>query len=181
MSKSDRHYIERCLDGHPNDFGYLVDRYTSMIVANLTGKLGNKDHGEEAAQETFVRAYFNINKLKKPDSFYAWLLGIADRIAKEQRRKRQIQLKQEELSSIRETGTAIEQKPDMDLRRAISMLPDAYRKVILLKYYGERSCSQIAEQLEISLFTATKRLSRAYVLLRQSLKLFQGGKSGGAR
>jgi DNA-directed RNA polymerase specialized sigma24 family protein len=53
MTNSDRYYIERCMDGHPDDYGHLVQRYKSMLVAVLTGKLGNRDMGEEAAQETY--------------------------------------------------------------------------------------------------------------------------------
>ncbi|MHC4890018.1 MAG: RNA polymerase sigma factor, partial [Planctomycetota bacterium] len=76
MSETDTYYIERCLDGHPDDFRYLVRRYQAVLLANLAGKLGSRDTAEEAAQETLVRAYFNMGKLKKPESFFAWLLGI---------------------------------------------------------------------------------------------------------
>ena len=55
MTNSDMYYIERCKDGHPDDYGHLVQRYKSMLVAVLTGKLGNRDMGEEAAQETLWR------------------------------------------------------------------------------------------------------------------------------
>ncbi|HCO93484.1 MAG TPA: RNA polymerase subunit sigma, partial [Phycisphaerales bacterium] len=49
-------------------------------------------------------------------------------------------------------------------------LPEAYRKIILLRYYGEHSCNQIAEQLDMPLGTVTKTLSRAYAMLRESLQ-----------
>ena len=57
------------------------------MSAYLAGKLGNMTAVEEAAQETFVRAYFGLSELKKRESFYAWLLGIANRVAKEQLRE----------------------------------------------------------------------------------------------
>lgn len=49
-------------------------------------------------------------------------------------------------------------------------LPEPYREVVLLRYYGELSCSRIADQLEKPLGTVTKRLSRAYAMLRESLR-----------
>ncbi len=58
---------------------------------------------------------------------------------------------------------------DFALERAIGELPDAYREVVLLRYYAGRSCSQVAEDLGIPLGTVTKRLSRAYAMLRESL------------
>jgi DNA-directed RNA polymerase specialized sigma24 family protein len=52
----------------------------------------------------------------------------------------------------------------------VAALPEAYRTVILLRYYGGLSCSGIAAQLDMPLGTVTKTLSRAYALLRDSLQ-----------
>jgi len=170
MSENDKYYIERCLDGHPDDFRHLVRRYQAVLLANLAGKLGNKDRAEEAAQEALVRAYFNMNKLKKPDSFFSWLLGIADHVAKEHRRKEHLRNQRELVRSFSEEAPSAELSQDFALEAAIAELPDAYRKVVLLRYYGENSCNQIAEQLDMPLGTVTKQLSRAYAMLRQSLQ-----------
>jgi len=170
MSENDKFYVERCLDGHPDDFRYLVRRYQGVLLANLAGKLGNKDRAEEAAQEALVRAYFNMVKLKKPDSFFSWLLGIADNVAKEHERKEQIQRQREVVRSFTEESAGTELSQDYALESAIADLPEAYRQVILLRYYGEHSCNQIAEKLDMPLGTVTKTLSRAYATLRETLQ-----------
>ncbi|MBN2181208.1 MAG: RNA polymerase sigma factor [Sedimentisphaerales bacterium] len=170
MSENDKYYVERCLDGHPDDFRHLVRRYQAVLVANLAGKLGNKDHAEEAAQEALVRAYFNMGKLKKPDSFFSWLLGIADHVAKEHRRKEQIRNQRELVRSFSQEVPSAELSQDYALEAAIAGLPEMYRKVVLLRYYGGNSCQQIAEHLDTPLGTVTKQLSRAYAMLRQSLQ-----------
>ena len=170
MSEADKYYIKRCLDGHPDDFRHLAQRYQVVLLANLAGKLGNKDQAEEAAQETFVRAYFNMNKLNKPDSFFSWLLGIADHVAKEQQRKEQIRQKREAIRSFSEEIPDTEISEDYALEAAISMLPESYRKIILLRYYGRQSCNDIAVQLNMPLGTVTKQLSRAYALLRDTIQ-----------
>lgn len=170
MSETDKYYIERCLDGHPDDFRHLVRRYQGVLLASLAGKLGNRDKAEEAAQETFVRAYFNISKLNKADSFFSWLFGIADHVAKEQQRKEQIQLRREELRLISQELPPSEFSDDFSLEKAVANLPDNYRKIVLLRYYGGQSCTDIAEQLDMPLGTVTKQLSRAYDMLRQLLQ-----------
>jgi len=170
MYETDEYYVERCLDGHPDDFRFIVRRYQSVLLAHLAGKLGSRDRAEEAAQESFVRAYFNINKLNKPKSFFSWLLGIADRVAKEQRRKEQLERQREIVRSFSEEALCAELSPDYGLEAAISELPEAYRKVVLLRYYGDCSCSQVAEQLDMPLGTVTKTLSRAYAMLRKSMQ-----------
>jgi RNA polymerase sigma-70 factor (ECF subfamily) len=170
MSENDKFYVERCLDGHPDDYRYLVRRYQGVLLANLAGKLGSRDRAEEAAQEALVRAYFNIGKLKKPDSFFSWLLGIADNVAKEQQRKEQLQRQREIVRSFTEESASTELSQDYALETAIAELPEVYRKIILLRYYGQHSCNQIAEQLDMPLGTVTKTLSRAYAMLRESLQ-----------
>jgi RNA polymerase sigma-70 factor (ECF subfamily) len=170
MSETDNYYIERCLDGHPDDFRYLVRRYQALLLAHLAGKLGNRDRAEEAAQETLVRAYFNMSKLKNPDAFFAWLLGIANYVAKEHVRKETVQKQREAIRSFSQEAPSPELSQDYVLEGAIAELPDAYRKVILLRYYGGHSCSQVAQHLGMPLGTVTKTLSRAYVMLRNSLR-----------
>lgn len=170
MSETDSCYIERCLDGHPDDFRFLVRRYQALLLAHLAGKLGNRDRAEEAAQETLVRAYFNMSKLKNPDAFFAWLLGIANYVAKEHVRKEQVQKQREAIRSFSEEAPSPELSQDYVLEGAIAELPDAYRKVVLLRYYGGHSCSQVAQRLEMPIGTVTKTLSRAYVMLRNALQ-----------
>ena len=170
MSETDKYYVERCLDGHPDDYRYLVRRYQTVLLANLAGKLGNKDRAEEAAQEALVRAYFNMGKLKRPDLFFSWLLGIADHVAKEHQRKEQLHRQREIVRSYSEEAPKTEFSQDFALEAAIAELPDSYRKVILLRYYGGHSCNKISEQLDMPLGTVTKQLSRAYAMLRKSLQ-----------
>ena len=167
---ADKYYVQRCLDGHPDDFRYLVRRYQAILLAHLAGKLGNKDKAEEAAQESFVRAYFKMDSLKKPDLFFSWLLGIADRVAKEHQRREQIRRQREFVRSVSQEAPDPELSQDYALEAAIAELPEPYRKMILLRYYGVHSCNQIAQRLDMPLGTVTKTLSRAYAMLRNSLQ-----------
>ncbi len=170
MMDDDKYYVERCLDGHPDDFRHLVRRYQPVLLAHLAGKLGRRDQAEEAAQETLVRAYFNMGKLKKPESFFAWLLGIADLVAKEQQRKEMVRRQRESVRACAEEASEPELSQDFSLEAAIATLPEAYRTVILLRYYGGLSCTGVAERLDMPLGTVTKTLSRAYAALRDSLQ-----------
>jgi len=175
--ETDQYFVTRCLDGHPDDYRHLVRRYQPVLLAHLAGKLGSGDSAEEAAQETFVRAYFKMDKLKKPESFFAWLLGMADRVALEQRRKEQLRRKRETVRLFSEEAPPVELSQDYALETAVAGLPEGYRQVVLLRYYGGLSCGQIAEQLDMPLGTVTKTLSRAYALLREALRINQNANS----
>ncbi len=168
MAESDQYYIEQCLNGRPDEFRGLVRRYQAGVSAYLAGKLGNRSLAEEGAQETFVRAYFGLAGLKKRESFYSWLLGIANRVAKEQLRDRK---QFAGLDGLEQEQQREKVSKDHELEEAIAKLPDAYREIILLRFYAGRSCSEIAEQLGMPVGTVTKQLSRAYGKLRELLKL----------
>lgn len=167
MSLSDENCIQRCLNSHPAAFSHLVDRYQTALLAHLVGRLGDTEQAEDAAQETLVRAFFSLDKLRKPESFFSWLLGIANRVAKEQQRAER---RHREVTRLaREQGRPQSVSEDRDVERAIAELPDAYKEIILLRYYAGLTCSQVAERLSVPLGTVTKKLSRAYVMLRATM------------
>ena len=142
--------------------------YQAVLLAHLAGQLGNRDSAEEAAQEALVRAYFGLEKLKKRESFFPWLLGIANRVAKEQQRSEQRRHRIGDVLS--EAVAKPELSQDYALERAIAALPEPHRQVVLLRYYGDCSCNQVAEKLDMPLGTVTKTLSRSYAALRKSLQ-----------
>ena len=169
MDLTDKEYVERCRDGHQEDFRVLVDRYQKPLFAYLSGRLRDGLQVEEAAQESFVRAFLSLKKLRKPESFYSWLLGIAGRVAKEQLRSLKHRQQDCEVTESIMANAADSQEENYPLEEAIAALPGTYRQVILLRYYEGLSCQEIATRLALPLGTVTKTLSRAYALLRQEL------------
>jgi RNA polymerase sigma-70 factor (ECF subfamily) len=167
MPENDKYYIEHCLNGQPDEFRHLVRGYQAGLMAYLAGKLGNRDIAEEAAQETFVRAYFGLSKLKKHDCFHSWLLGIANHVAQEHLRNRQ---KTAGADYLEDKFTQENAAVDYELEQAIAELPESYREAILLRFYGGLSCSQIADKLNMPIGTVTTTLSRAYEKLRLLLE-----------
>jgi RNA polymerase sigma-70 factor (ECF subfamily) len=168
MTQSDNYIIQKCLDGRPDEFRHLVRRYQTAIATYLTSQLDNKSSVEEAAQETFVRAYFGLNELKKRESFLSWLLGIANRVAKEQSRNKIQLVDVDSLAEQQDPGDRA--STDFELQQVFAQLPDSHREIILLRFYANQSCQQIAENLNMPLGSVTKTLSRAYSRLRQLLE-----------
>ncbi len=176
LELTDGQCVQRSRDENPEDFRLLVERYQRPLFAYISGRLENASEAEEIAQESFVRAFTSLKKLRQPDSFYAWLLGIAGRVLKEYFRAARRYVRDE---AAAETIFADEQRATQDypLEEAIAALPEAYRRLILLRYFEGLSCQQIATRLDLPLGTVTKYLSRAYLILRQELTARQSGDS----
>jgi RNA polymerase sigma-70 factor (ECF subfamily) len=171
-TETDRYFIERCLDGHREDFRHLVARYQKALLAGIRVRQVRLDVAEEAAQEAFVRAFANLAGLRKPESFFAWLLGIAYHVLQEirDRERRDREMSTRLAFEPRADSSEIARESDDEtLEAAIADLPDPYREVILLRFYGDCSCAEVSERLNIPLGTVTKRLSRAYEELRRRL------------
>lgn len=165
MSQTDAECVRLCLNGHPEAFGDLVQRYQAPLIRYLTGRRGNEEEAVEAAQETVVRAYCTLRKLKKHEAFRCWLLGIAGRVAKETQRARSRRF----VSLRSEPAADADHRPDRALDQAVAGLPEIYRQVVLLRYYGGLSCAEVGHELGVPVGTVTMRLSRAYGLLRECL------------
>ena len=168
MDQTDLKYVERCRDGNPDDFQPLVQRYQGALFSFLANRLGDGSQAEEAAQESFVRAFLSLKKLRKPESFYSWLLGIAGRVAQEQFRTLKHRQRVREAAEAM-LADAADHPEEYPLDEAIAALPETYRQVIVLRYFEGLSCLEIAARLDTPLGTVTKTLSRAYALLRQEL------------
>jgi RNA polymerase sigma-70 factor (ECF subfamily) len=168
VTGNDRNCVQACLNSHPEAYRALVERYESAVLAYLAGALGDTERAEDAAQETFVRAFFSLGKLQKPESFFSWLMGIARRVAREQRRTERRHRQTTRLAA--ERGAPPQAAGDPRLERALAELPESYRRIVLLRYYAGLSCSQVAERLAVPLGTVTKKLSRAYRMLRETMQ-----------
>jgi RNA polymerase sigma-70 factor (ECF subfamily) len=169
METTDEDYVQRSRNGSPEDFSALVERYQKPLFVYVAGKLGDQSEAEEVAQESLVRAFLSLKMLRKPESFYAWLLGIAGRVVKEHFRYRNHRERDRSAAeAFAAEGPAAD--PEPPLEEAIALLPETYRRVILLRYYEGLSCQEIGRRLGSPLGTVTKTLSRAYALLRAELK-----------
>ena len=169
MDLTDEKCVERCRDGNPEDFKLLVDRYQKPLFAFLARRLESRSEAEEAAQESFVRAFLALKKLRQPGLFHSWLVGIAARVLKERFRSEERRDRDRVHASELLHPEAVDEL-DYPLEESIAALPENYRQVILLRYYEGLSCQEVATRLEMPLGTVTKTLSRAYSLLRQELK-----------
>jgi len=180
VQKEDAYIIHKCLNGEPEAFGFLVDKYKESVYALAYTKLHNFQDAEDVTQEAFIKAYQRLNTLRNRDSFYAWLYAITSNICKDWLKKRFQQLDQEymedrdpkiledrSLDSYRES---LAQESLLDtIEDALSSLPEVYRQVITLYYLGGMSNREIAGFLGVAPNAIKMRLSRARMQLKEEV------------
>ncbi len=98
-----------------------------------------------------------------------WLFGIANRVVKESRRAKGRERHQPLFENVPAQPPVEQAVSDDSLQSSIAELDERYRQVVVLRYHGRMTCEQVARVLDLPLGTVTKRLSRAYSILREKL------------
>ena len=68
--------VTTVLRGKQSDFGILVERYQRALIASARHLTRNTDDAEDLAQDALVDAYRQLDTLRNPQKFRAWLFGI---------------------------------------------------------------------------------------------------------
>ena len=76
MDDNLRELIEKARLRDKKAFANLVQRFQNHVFSVAYGIIGNQQDAEDIAQETFIKVYKSIDKLKNIEGFYKWLLRI---------------------------------------------------------------------------------------------------------
>jgi RNA polymerase sigma-70 factor (ECF subfamily) len=83
---SDAELVASTLAGDREAFGRLYDRYARLVRAVAYRVGGDAPAVHDLTQECFLRAYRNLSRLREPDRFGAWVVGMARAVSREHRR-----------------------------------------------------------------------------------------------
>jgi len=182
---ADADLVRRCRGGDTQAYGPLVARHDKRVyalVARVLGPTATADDVDDVAQDVFVQAWRALPKFRGDARFSTWLYRIATNMAIKQwhRNKRRAQtVSEEELPNTVRAALAIlapnpedvaaQRARDGALRAAIDRLPEKQRTVILLHYFEEYTCEDIAALLECSVGTVWSRLHYGCRKLRESV------------
>jgi len=173
--------IENFINGDPSAASALVLEYQDRIFNLCRYMLENPQDAEDAAQDTFIKA-FQSRKSYSPDAtFYTWLYRIAVNTCLDHKRKftlRSLFLSDDKEAHINnipslapspEVAYATSQSMHA-LQNALNRLSAKLRVVIILNELEGLSYEEIAEVLDVSVGTVKSRIFRARDELRKNMK-----------
>jgi RNA polymerase sigma-70 factor (ECF subfamily) len=170
MVEREREWINRARRGDDQAFARLVEVYQVPVYNLCFRMLGEADEAEDAAQETFLRAYRGLNRYDPKRSFVTWILSIAshhciDRL----RRRRLVTISIDDLlpGQIRPDPSPgpeamlTYQERQESVKGMLEKLGHVDRAAIILRYWYEMSYEEIAQSLTLSVSSVKSRLHRA--------------------
>ncbi|MCK5535348.1 RNA polymerase sigma factor [bacterium] len=179
---SDNELINKILDGDIQIFEDLVLKYRNKCMGYVLRLIKNRIDAEDIVQETFLKAYYSLEKCRNFNKFFQWITTIAHNLCMDYYKKNKTQLSIvsnmkidsknffKSIFSVTPEKILIKNEQINMMNQQILNLPLKYRSTLLLKYVFEFSYNDISEILKIPVGTVRSRLSEAKSQIRIKLK-----------
>jgi RNA polymerase sigma factor (sigma-70 family) len=185
----DMELVREIKNGSQSAMDVLVRRYYSDIFAYILRRTTNKQNAYDITQEVFIKMLKNIYTLNEDGKFKSWLFTIAVNQcrdffrSKEYKTSNKITELEESFFSADDNTTFIFEKKEItiELKKAISQLPDYQSECILLKYFHDFKIKEIVEATNSNESTVKSRLRQGTAKLREILEGSFGNDEGKSR
>jgi RNA polymerase sigma-70 factor (ECF subfamily) len=164
-------WLVRAVEGDDAAFAHLVESYQKPVYNLCYRMLGNAGDAEDAAQESFLRAYRSLERYDRKRSFATWLLSIASHYCIDQLRKRRFTsfsiddedhawLEPPDPGPNPEMSVSIGEK-QVQVQALLEDLGPKDRSAVIMRYWYNYSYEEIAEALSLTVSAVKSRLHRA--------------------
>jgi RNA polymerase sigma-70 factor (ECF subfamily) len=162
-------WLIRAQNGDAQAFTNVVETYERPVFNLCFRMLGNAQDAEDAAQETFVRAYQSIRRYDNSRAFSTWILSIAAHYCIDQIRKRRVQVVSVEdlpYPDLPDHSPGMEsnlsrREEQQKIRGVLEILDATDRAAVVMYYWYDFSYEEICQALSISMSALKSRLHRA--------------------
>jgi RNA polymerase sigma-70 factor, ECF subfamily len=167
--------IQHAANGEAGAWEPLVLAHQEAVFRLCFLLLGDPDEAEDAAQETFLRAWNHLKRFDPARPLRPWLLSIASNLASNRRRSAGryvsalMRAFRNEPASTERSGIEEHSARHMeanDLWKAVRHLSLPDQQIVYLRYFLELSVAETAQALGVPEGTVKSRLSRALDKLR---------------
>jgi len=184
-SLEDNELIKKAKSGDQGAYRKLVEKYKRALFFHI--RKMTKDHEiiEDLVQESFTKAFDNLNSYNTDYAFSTWLYRIATNHTIDYLRKKKLKTVSIDKKIRTKEGEMEMNLPDQEsktdrkiirdqrkqiIQHAIKNLPDKYQRVIELRHMESYSYQEIADELDMPLGTVKAHIFRARELLYKALK-----------
>lgn len=178
----ERRWLEQSQGGDPAAFENLIRSYQRMIFSLAYRMTGSASDAEDLAQDTFIRAYQQLNTYRGEAKFSSWLCRVAINAClnwrqKESRRRDIHERWVEETLPIEGASESMDEPLSQQVQAALDRLPAKQRAAVVLTVYQEMSHGEAARILGCTEATVSWRVFAARAKLKRWLKPLQGIKT----
>ena len=169
MQVNESEWLKKAQRGDAQAFTSLLEAYERPVFNLCYRMLGNAQDAEDAAQETFLRAYQSMRRYDNSRPFSTWLLSIAAHYCIDQIRKRRVQIVSVEelpVPDLPDISPGMEsnlsrKEEQQRIKAVIGVLDATDRAAVVMYYWYDFSYEEICQALSLSMSALKSRLHRA--------------------
>ena len=150
----DKDLLKRFRDSSSRNmaFNELVNRYQERLYWHIRRIVIDHDDADDVLQNTFIKAFKNLDKFREDSQLFTWLYRIAtnESLTFLKKKKKNVFVSMDEVSH--QLSSTLESAPELSgdaiqlkLQRAILTLPAKQRLVFNMKYFDEMKYEEIAQ------------------------------------
>ena len=167
-------WVAQAQQGSDEAFTYLVEAYQKPVYNLCYRMLGEPDLAEDAAQETFLRAYQHLSRYDQKRPFATWLLSIAAHYCIDRLRRRKFAMfsidedddegapfELPDPNSPEPENESVKKETRERVHELLQELDYTDRAAVIMRYWYDYSEVEIAESLQLTVSAVKSRLHRA--------------------
>lgn len=151
-------WVHRCRRGDEAALGLLIGRHRNRLIRTATNLLRDRHEAEDVAQESFLKAFREIARLRDDRAFSGYLYRICVRLCMDRLRLKRAE--PAECDSVQEhEGGHVENK--VVIEKCLDQLPTELRTTLVLREIEQLSYDEVAEAMRVPIGTVRSRLHTA--------------------
>jgi len=176
--------ILRARKGDHVAYREIVDRYKDAAYRLALQILRHPSDAEDVLQEAFIKAYIYLDTYSSRFRFYTWFATIVRNVALSHLKTRDWLVSRISDEMVLPARSLVDESPELAalaasradiVREAVSVLPERYRRVLVLRYWHDLTYEEIATVTQQSLGAVKTQIHRAKLLLGECLMRPESG------
>ena len=163
--------IKKVKKGNKGAFNFLVNKYYPRVYASLFSFTKSKEDSEDLAQQTFIKAWQQIESFRGDSAFFTWIYRIAINLAKnfvvsssykKQKVNTSIEDAAIEITSYENIESLLTHNQSMkEIRDFIKTMPESLKTAFTLRESEGKSYEEISIITNTPIGTVRSRIFRA--------------------
>jgi len=170
-TKTDEEIVEIVKNENKESYAHIIKRYQDKLIRYAEYLIGDQDKASDAVQDSFIKAYINLNGFDVKKKFSSWIYRIVHN---------------EALNLIDKHKKTVKLDPDIDFDSGLN-IEDAYikeelvaqahsclqeidliyREPLSLYYIENKSYEEMSDILRLPMGTVAVRINRAKAILKK--------------
>ena len=167
---TDEEIIEKVRTSNQDLYAVIIDRYQKKLIRFAYNLIKNEERAADTVQESFIKAFINLNSFNIKKKFSSWIYRIvhnqAINLAKKYQKETPL-LENWDFKSNDDIEKDFEEKETKEkVEKCLKEIPLLYSEPLSLHYIDEKSYEEISDILRIPMGTVATRINRAKKLMK---------------